>query len=69
MLKFGYEQYTKAYFHVTDLSIIGDEGFCIGAPKLPHSHIWSGWFGSRVVSVLDSGVESQESNRSRDAAG
>jgi len=33
--------------------------------------LWShsGWLGSRVVSVLDSGAEGPGSNRSRDAVG
>ena len=31
--------------------------------------IYGGWLGSRLVSVLDSGVEGPGSNRSRDAVG
>ena len=36
---------------------------------LRHGQVYVGWFGSRVVSVLDSGAEGLRSNRSRDAVG
>ena len=33
------------------------------------TYILFGWFGSRVVSMLDTGAEGLDSNRSRDAVG
>jgi len=43
-------------------------GLVLGS-NLVYSWFYSGWLGSGVVSVLDSGAEGPGSNRSRDSVG